>query len=158
VGDWEVDTLVGKGHQGGIIAMVERKSCFTVLAKVEKVHADEVKKQIVNALAPYKDKVYTLTSDNGMEFVRHAEIAQKLHADFYFTHPYAAWQKGLCENTIGLIRQYIPKSSRIKDIPIEQLVMIAKKLNKRPRRNLNWKTPMQIFMANFTNKNVALHT
>lgn len=158
VGDWEVDTLLGKGRQGRLITMVERKSYFTVLAKVEKGHAREVKKQIINALAPYKDKVHTLTSDNGLEFTMHESIAEKLNAEFYFTHPYSAWEKGLCENTNGLIRQYIPRTVSIREINPEQLAAIQKKLNTRPRKNLNWKTPMQVFMTNFVNQNVALDT
>lgn len=158
VGDWEVDTIVGKGHQGRIITMVERKTYFTVLAKVEKAKAEEIKKQIINALAPYKEKVYTLTSDNGKEFMLHQQIASKLEAEFYFTHPYAAWEKGLCENTNGLIRQYLPKSMNLNQITHKQLWMIADRLNHRPRKSLNWKTPLQVFMANFANNNVALES
>jgi len=159
-GDWEVDTLIGKGHKHAILTIVERKSYFTLLAKMEFNRADIVRKTIINALAPFKDYVHTLTSDNGHEFSQHKKISEKLGAEFYFTHPYSAWEKGLVENVNGLIRQYVPKKADFSQISPEYIRMIEDRLNNRPRKSLGWKTPMQVFLSNFVkpNQNVALVT
>ena len=157
-GDWEADTIVGKGHQGAVLTLVERKSYFTLMAKLERSLAQSTKQKMINRLAPYKDQVHTITSDNGHEFAEHQAIAQKLNADFYFTHPYSAWEKAINENTNGLIRQYLPKSANLKEVSHETIHLIENKLNNRPRKSLQWKTPMQVFMANFNKNNVALAT
>ncbi len=154
-GDWEADTIVGKRHQGAVLTLVERKSYFTLMAKLERSLAESTRQKIINCLAPYKDRVHTITSDNGHEFAEHQMIAQKLEADFYFTHPYSAWEKAINENTNGLIRQYLPKSANLKEVSEETILKIEQKLNNRPRKSLHWKTPMQVFMANFETSKVS---
>jgi len=110
IGDWEVDTIVGPANRGAILTMVDRKSGFLLLRKLEQgKNADGLSQVMVNALMPYKSDVQTITSDNGTEFARHKEISEKLNAGFYFAHPYSSWERGSNENTNGLIRQYIPK-------------------------------------------------
>jgi IS30 family transposase len=158
-GDWEADTIIGKNHQGAILTLVERKSYFTLLRKLERTESRATKHQMINALAPFKENVLTITSDNGHEFYEHQEIARKLQADYYFTHPYSAWEKGINENTNGLLRQYLPKNANLKEIQPEQLAIIEHRLNTRPRKSLKWKTPLYVFMANFANtSDVALVT
>ena len=157
-GDWEADTIVGKGHQGSVLTLVERKSYFTLMAKLEHSYAESTQQKMVNCLAPYKEQVHTITSDNGHEFAEHQAIAKKLEAQFYFTHPYSAWEKAINENTNGLIRQYLPKSANLKEVSDETIHQIENKLNNRPRKSLHWKTPLQVFMANFDKNNVALAT
>jgi len=85
---------------------------------------------------------------------------EKLGAEFYFTHPYSAWEKGLVENVNGLIRQYVPKKDDFSQISPEHIRRIEDRLNNRPRNSLGWKTPMQVFLSNFVkpNQNVALVT
>ena len=156
VGDWEADTIVGKQQKGAILTLAERKSLFVQLSLLERRIAEKVKKQLVNLLAPYKQVVKTITSDNGSEFSEHQAIAQKLEAEFYFTHPYSAWEKGTNENINGLIRQYVPKDTWFKTLTMQQIKRIEYELNNRPRKTLGWKTPLQVFMANFTNNSVAL--
>ena len=85
------------------------------------------------ALLPYKDKIHTITADNGKEFARHKEIAKGLDAEFYFAHPYHSWERGANENTNGLIRQYIPKGTDFSELTDEMLAEIEWKLNHRPR-------------------------
>lgn len=148
-GDWEGDTIIGKNHQGAIITLVERKSKFTVMAKPNGKKADSVRKEIINALAPFKQMVHTLTFDNGKEFSEHEKIAAKLNAEVYFAQPYSSWQRGLNENTNGLIRQYLPKKTCLRETEIDTIISIANKLNNRPRKSLEFKTPFQVFMANF---------
>lgn len=106
-------------------------------------------KPLVCALAPYKELVHTITSDNGKEFANHEFIAQKLNARYYFADPYSSWQRGLNKYTNKLYRQYLPKKSNFNDYDIQFFVTITNKLNNRPRKLLGFKTPLQVFMANF---------
>ncbi len=96
-------------------------------------------------LAPLAPQVATITSDNGREFARHQQIAAKLEADFYFAHPYASWERGLNENTNGLVRQYFPKGSDFTTITDEVLDTVMQRLNHRPRKTLGFSTPHQVF-------------
>ena len=155
-GDWEADTIVGKQQKGAILTLVERRSLFVQMSLLERRLAEKVKTQMINLLAPYKKVVKTITSDNGSEFSEHQAIAKKLDVDFYFTHPYSAWEKGTNENMNGLIRQYVPKDTWFKTLTMQQIKRIEYELNSRPRKTLGWKTPLQVFMANFTNHPVAL--
>lgn len=149
IGDWEIDTIIGKGQKQAIVSMVERKSKFTLLKKVKFKTADLVSKSTIEALAPFKDKVLTITSDNGTEFAYHKQISKELESDFYFAHPYSSWERGLNENTNGLVRQYIKKGSDISQIDDEYLSSIVNKLNKRPRKSLNFLAPIDLFCGNF---------
>lgn len=154
-GDWEIDTIVGKNNKGAIVTLVERKSAFTLMAKLSGKNADELARTVVNLMAPYKEKVLSITSDNGSEFTRHQRIAKKLQAQFFFAHPYSSWERGLNENTNKLIRQYIPKKIPFDNIDQNYINLITLKLNKRPRKNLNYNSPLWIYLTNFKNS-VAL--
>lgn len=156
IGDWEVDTLIGPDRKEAILSITERMTLFTILCKLNSTKAVLTKRKLINALASYKQVVHTITSDNGHEFAMHELIARKLNARFYFTHPYSAWEKGTCENLNGLVRQYIPKSTHMSTITQDRLNQIAAYLNSRPRKKLGFKSPLQIFMANFNNPSVAL--
>ena len=150
-GDWEIDTIVGKNNKGSIVTLVERKSAFTLMAKLTARNANELARTVVNLMAPYKEKVLSITSDNGSEFSRHQFIAKKLQASFYFAHPYSSWERGLNENTNKLIRQYIPKKSSFIDIDQNYINLITMKLNKRPRKKLNYNSPLWVYLTNFKN-------
>ena len=95
------------------------------------------------ALLPYKDKIHTITADNGKEFARHKEIAKALDAEFYFARPYHSWERGANENTNGLIRQYIPKGTDFSELTDDMLAEIEWKLNHRPRKTLGYRTPLE---------------
>jgi IS30 family transposase len=154
VGDWEVDTILGP-DKPAILTIIERKTLFTLLIKLDATKADLTRTKIINALSSYKPLVHTITSDNGHEFYEHKTIAEKLGAQYFFTHPYSAWEKGTCENNNGLIRQYIPKKTPLSTIDQIQLNLIAQKLNSRPRKKLGFKNPLQVFMATFQNLNTV---
>ena len=94
---------------------------------------------------PYKKKVHTITTDNGLEFAKHKSVTKALKCDFYFCDPYSSWQRGLNENINGLIRQYIPKGSSFENITKKRIKEIENKLNHRPRKTLGWRTPYEVF-------------
>ena len=154
IGDWELDTIIGKGHQQGIVSLTERKSRYTLIHKVTRKTAQRVSDAIIRLLSPLADQVKTLTSDNGKEFAHHKHIAKALKADFYFAHPYASWERGLNENTNGLIRQYFPKNSSFTTITQTEINQAMNKLNNRPRKCLGIKTPNQVLLG--INPSVAL--
>jgi len=108
IGDWEIDTLIGKNHKQALVAIVERKSKFSLMRKVGNKTAELVR--------PDKDRVLTLTADRGKEFDCHEKVAKALECDYYFAPPYSCWQPGLNENTNGLIRQFLPKKSRFEEV------------------------------------------
>ena len=145
IGDWEVDTVIGKDH---------RQALVTLIAQVKRRTASAVRQAIVRLLSNMKASVHTITSDNGKEVAEHEVIAQQLNAGFYFAHPYASWERGLNENINGLIRQYFPKKMDSSTITQKQLNLVVKKLNHRPRKTLNSKTPQEVFF----NINVALQS
>ena len=145
LGDWEVDTLFGRKHKPAVVTLTERKSRFTLLAKVKRRTACAVRKQVCRILLPVKNKVHTLTSDHGKEFADHEQIAETLNLKFYFAHPYAAWERGTNENTNGLLRQYFPKKSDFQAISNKQVEQAMLRLNFRPRKSLRFKTPFEVF-------------
>jgi IS30 family transposase len=147
IGDWELDTIIGKGHQQAIVSLTERKSRYTLIQKVERKTAQCVTNAIISLLKPFSEYVITMTSDNGKEFADHKTIASKLDADFYFAHPYASWERGLNENTNGLIRQYFPKKHDFTTITQKEINQVMHKLNNRPRKCLGMKTPNQVFLG-----------
>lgn len=112
---------------------------------VEYWNVEPVSDQIVKLLTPFKDKVFTVTADNGSEFAYHESISKKLKAAMYFAHPYHSWERGLNENTNGLIRQYIPKGSDFNEVSQIQIDQIVGHLNSRPRKSLDYATPNEIF-------------
>src|SRR5437588_7077636 len=81
----------------------------------------------------------------GREFAHHQEIAQQLGADFYFAHPYSSWERGVNENTNGLVRQYFPRKSDFSKITERQVNKVVERLNNRPRKTLGYKTPNEVF-------------
>jgi IS30 family transposase len=154
LGDWELDTIIGKGHQQALVSLTERTSRLALIAKVPSKAAEGVTQAVLKLLTPLSNQVHTLTSDNGKEFAQHEAIAEALDADFYFAHPYASWERGLNENTNGLIRQYFPKGCDFTTITQKDIQNIMDKLNNRPRKCLGMKTPNQVFFG--INPSVAL--
>jgi transposase, IS30 family len=123
--------------------------------KVESKQASEVSEALIEMLTPIKPILHTITSDNGKEFAYHKNISQALNTDFYFANPYYSWERGLNEHTNGLIRQYIPKKSEFGNISKEEIISIQNQLNHRPRKSLNYKTPFEVFMTEFSKKIAA---
>ncbi len=151
VGDFEVDTIVGRNHRGAILSIVDRVTKLTLLVLLPRGTAKNVLNAMIAALNPFKENVLTITSDNGKEFARHEEIAKELSAGFYFAHPYCSWERGLNENTNGLVRQYLPKKTDFTTITQSDVDKIQHLLNTRPRKTLGYQTPSEVF-SNATGK------
>lgn len=147
IGDWEGDTIIGKGHKGALLTLVERKTLFTVIVPLTGKNAEQLKQAVIEVLTPLKERVLTVTYDNGKEFAEHEQMAKALEADIYFAHPYASWERGINENTNGLIRQYFPKGTDLRDVTTEQAQMVMERLNNRPRKTRGGKTPNELFMG-----------
>jgi transposase, IS30 family len=147
VGDWEIDSIVGKGHRGAIISMVERNTRFTKIIKVNDRTAARVAVTLIKGLRKFKSKVLTITSDNGKEFAYHQHVSNALDANFYFAKPYSAWQRGTNENTNGLVRYYLPKGTNFCTVTHKDIQNIEDKLNNRPRKCLGYKTPKELMDA-----------
>ena len=145
VGHWEGDTVIGANHKQAIVTVVERKSGYAVIAKVENKTADLVSAAIVNRLKPFGKKVKTLTFDNGKEFCGHGKIVEALGSTSYFARPFASWERGSNENFNGLLRQYVPKKRSMESITDEEIRMIENRLNNRPRKRLGFRTPSEVF-------------
>lgn len=148
LGDWEIDTIIGKNRKQAIVTLVERVSKTTVLSKVKTKTADLVSSSIISSMKPIADKVLTITADNGSEFAYHEKISQELETEFYFAHPYSSWERGLNENTNGLVRQYLRKGCDFNPVTDNVLEFIMDRLNNRPRKALGFATPNEIFYKN----------
>jgi len=145
VGDWELDTVIGKGHQGVPVTIVDRKSKFPVMKRVGSKRADEVGDAVLALPAPYRAVVRTITADNGKEFAGHRRIAAGLGADFYFAKPYSSWQRGLNEHTNGLVRQFLPKRVNLLHVLQKKVAEVCGRINRRPRKSLGYRTPEEVF-------------
>ncbi len=152
VGDWEIDTVIGKNRRNAIVTIVERVTKKCVFIKVESKKPSIVGKAIIDNLKPISKLVLTITGDNGVEFAEHLKIKQELSADFYFAHPYSSWERGLNENTNKLLRQYFPKGSDFSSIGVSLLNSITDELNNRPRKDLGYLTPNEAFALELCNK------
>ena len=155
IGDWELDTVIGKGHKQAIVSLTERKARLALIAKVERKTADQVAGAIIGLLKPHADQVHTMTSDNGREFAKHKTIANALDADFYFARPYTPWERGTNENMNGLIRQFFPKHCDFRTVTNKEIQVAMDQLNNRPRKCLGYRTPNEVF---FGQSSVALTT
>ena len=155
IGDWEIDTVIGKNHKQALVTIVERVSKFTVMKKVENKTAELVAAATIELLRPYRDRVLTITADNGKEFAHHEKVAKALECDYYFAHPYSSWERGLNENTNGLIRQYFPKGSSFKEITGRMVKRAKGQLNRRPRKTLEYATPMEVFFGKSFGEKIA---
>ena len=146
-GHWEGDLLMGKrGTQ--IATLVERKSRFVVLIRVPAPDSATV----VAALARRVQRLplalrQSLTWDRGKEMAQHAQFTIATDVQVYFCDPQSPWQRGSNENTNGLLRQYFPKGSDLRNVTQRQLDAVALRLNTRPRETLGWKTPANVLNA-----------
>ena len=145
---------MGKQGQSLLVALVALTTRFSVTIRDANQTAQAVTDAICDNLKPYQDRVFTLTYDNGREFACHEQIAHNLNAEGFFAHPYHSWERGLNENTNGLIRQYIPKGKDIDDLNDQQVAQIMNKINNRLRKCLGFKTPNQLFFG--LKQNVAM--
>lgn len=155
-GHWEADTMRGqRGDPRCALVTVERKSRYTRLAVLTHPTADLTAQAIAQNLASFK--VRSLTFDNGTEFARYEQACKQLRAKAYFAEPARPQQRGTCENTIGLIRQYLPKFTSLAKLTADKLQWIENQLNHRPRKCLGFLTPHEV-LFNLKPTPVALRT
>lgn len=146
IGHWEGDTIVGKGQDAFAVTLVERHSRLLTATKTQSKAASEVQQAVIEALLDQPASwVKSITFDNGTEFAGHQNMAKELGIAIYFADPYSAYQRGSNEQVNGLIRRYLPKSTRLSAVTQEQLDVIVDKLNNRPRKCLGYQTPNEVF-------------
>lgn len=143
VGHWEADTIIGKGHKGALLTLVERRTKYVLIVKLASKQAGALAAAATKVLRRSSLPVKTITFDNGLEFAHHESIGRALEAATYFAHPYHSWERGLNENTNGLIRQYIPKDCPISIVQPTDVSWIEDQLNQRPRKSLGYLSPAE---------------
>ena len=143
----EIDTVIGKGSRDCIVTIVERKSGYVMIGKLKDRTTRSLNRRCIKLLHREPATFKTITADNGTEFHQYPEIEAATNTRFYFANPHHSWERGTNENTNGLIRQYIPKGTSMKDLTQAQCDRIAKKLNTRPRKRHGFKTPEEILYA-----------
>ena len=145
-GDFEMDTIVGRGNHGAIVTLIERSTSMLFMRKLKKgKNAKDLARTVIHLLSPFKEHVKSITTDNGTEFACHEMIGKSLGVTICFADPYASWQKGAIENANGLIRQYVPKTETFEHVSHQQITKYSKKINIRPRKKLEFKTPHECF-------------
>jgi IS30 family transposase len=155
-GDWEGDTIVGRGRRGSLASLVERKSGFTLLALVPDRRAATVCGAIEERVAGLPESLRcTATFDNGKEFAEHEQLSAATGLAIYFAKPYAAWQRGTNENTNGLVRQYVPKGTDLTATSHRAVAAIQSSLNDRPRKRLGYRTPREVLEQYAARRGVA---
>jgi len=147
LGDLEVDTIIGAHHKGAIVTIVDRKSQHLWIGQPHEKTADKVAKKICALLKAEKGRIHTICSDNGLEFARHAKVSKALQADYFFAQPYNTNQRARIEHANKLIRQYLPKSYDLRFVSAQECKRIVEKLNNRPRKQLGFKTPKEVFFG-----------
>jgi len=147
-GHWEADTMVSRQSKSAIAVMVERKSRFVLLEKLSKKTSLNFSDAIHSCLIDYPEHLRkTITYDNGSENVDHGLINKRLSTKSYFCNPYSSWEKGTVENSIGLVRRYLPKKTDFVKLSCLELARIEYLLNSRPRKCLKFRTPLQVFSS-----------
>ncbi len=147
IGHFEGDTVIGKLGSACLLTLVDRKTRYTAGGKTASKEAEAIKDRMIKALSHLpQDKVKSVTPDRGREFARHGEVTEALpQVEFYFPVPYSPWERGTNENTNGLIREFLPKGYDIANVSDKQVEQMLFLLNTRPRKCLNWLTPMEAF-------------
>ncbi len=140
-GDWERDLMFAQSRREALLTFVERQTLLTVIKRVKSKSPREIAAKTIEAMSHQVCK--SITNDNGFEFREHIYESKTLGAEIYFTNPYSSWEKGTCENTNGLIRQYLPKNETMKEVTDETIKKIEKLLNTRPRKKLGFQTPLE---------------
>ena len=149
IGHWEIDTVMGQSlgeSSDCILTLVERKTGYVLIGKLAARTAEQASGATIKLLKRHPGRCQTITSDNGTEFHRYADIEAASGLKFYFATPHHSWERGTNENTNGLIRQYLPKGVSMTGLTQKECDAIADKLNNRPRKRHGYKTPNQCFI------------
>ena len=144
IGDWEIDTIHGLG-KACVVTVVERKTGLLRMGPIHRATKEQTLDRTVKLLWAERQRVKTITADNGTEFHNYRELESILDTRVYFATPHHAWERGTNENTNGLIRQYLPKGTNLCHITQQQCDRIAEQLNNRPRLRLGFRTPNEAY-------------
>lgn len=145
-GNWEIDTIFGKDQKSFLLTVVEMRTKYTIIRKIANKEAATVKAEIDKIMAETGIVIRTMTSDNGGEFAEHAALSKAYNFEWYFCHPFCSGERGLNENTNGLIRDFLPKGTDFNLISDEEILEIQNNLNSRPRKALKFKRPVRVFV------------
>ncbi len=145
VGDREADTIIGKGHSGAVVSLVDRAPEYTYSRRAGRRTSAEVSAAMLAMPPPSAVPVHTVTADNGREFAGHAGVAEALKAGFHFATPQHSWERGLNGHTNGLVRQYLPKGTDLRAVTDAEVRAVQDRTDARPRRALGYRTPAEVF-------------
>lgn len=149
-GDWEGDTMHGRGSSASLLTLVERKSGYLSLSQVKDRKAASITRAAKRKLGPLSAELRkTATFDNGKEFAEHEKLARAMGVNVYYARPYCAWQRGTNENTNGLIRQFFPKGANLSQYSHQEVARAETLINERPRKRLGYKSPHEVLAAKF---------
>lgn len=147
LGDFEGDTIMGRDKRVRIVTLVDRRSGYLIAFLLPKMNAELLTALALKKLRSVpKKKRKTITFDNGIEFADWENLEKRSGMTVYFAYPYHSWERGTNENTNGLLRQYFPKSLDFNIITSKELAHVVRKLNRRPRKRLNFKSPHSVFL------------
>jgi len=146
LGHWEADTMLGASQAGPcVLSLVERKTGYLLLGQLRQRISAAVNARARQLIVAQPHPVRTITVDNGTEFHEYARLERATAVRFYFATPHHAWERGTNENTNGLVRQYLPKRQSMAHLTQHECNRIATKLNRRPRKRLNYRTPEECY-------------
>ena len=148
LGHWEGDTMIGSDRHHCILTLVERKSGLAIIRKMSSRTADCLTEAALPAIREHLPNFKTLTLDNGTEFHDYKTLEDHSEMLCYFATPYHSWERGSNENLNGLIRQYLPKHTCMKNVTQAQCDWIALSLNTRPRKRHGYRTPLEVYLEN----------
>ena len=144
-GHWEIDTVHGRGSNHCIVTLLERKTGFVMIGKLPNKTTASLNKKTIRLISRDPLNFKSITADNGTEFHQYSKIEAVSTVKFYFANPYHSWERGSNENINGLIRQYLPKTESMARLTQQQCNQIADKLNSRPRKRYDYKTPEEMY-------------
>lgn len=145
LGDMEVDLIIGKNHQSGLLVTLDRATLITTIDKIESKKPKHIKRLLMKRMAGNKH-IKTITFDNDQAFGLHHEIAKELDVKTYFTRPYTSQDKGSIENRNGVIRRFFPKKTDFNEVTVKDVKRVEKSINKRPIRKFEYKSANEVHL------------
>jgi len=146
-GDLERDTIVGPANKGAILSIVDRKTNYCWLAQIHRKTPHNTHIGTRKLLKDVRDRMYSMTNDNGLEFAYHQQTARYLKTDVWFCYPYQTNESARIEQLNKLVRQYLPKKRDLRFVQPKELRQICETRNNRPRKKLGYLTPKEVFFG-----------
>lgn len=146
IGDMEVDLVLGKNHQPGLLVLIDRSTLLTSLVKINSKRSKYIARAIITKMKPYASLLKTMTYDNDLAFAAHGVVNESLKTKSYFTHPYTSQEKGTVENRIGVLRRFFPKKTDFTNVTPRQVKKVEQIINERPVRKFGYQTPNAVFL------------